>query len=237
MGLFSSIAKIASPVLGALSGGTGAALITGGASLLGGMLQNSANRSAASRQMGFQEQMSNTSYQRAVSDMRAAGLNPALAYSQGGASSPSGASYSAVDALSPAVSSAMQAKRLNQDLENLKAQEKQTEALAEKAKSDTVSNTWMNAKMKADIANQTAATASQVRLQRAQETQALTNASLSATTAKKVAADTLLSAAALPKAKNMGEYSKTGTGKLLDAVSKVIQSFSPFVHSAGSISR
>lgn len=40
------------------------------------------------KSIDYQTQMSNTSWQRGVSDMRAAGINPMLAVSQGGASSP-----------------------------------------------------------------------------------------------------------------------------------------------------
>jgi len=73
------------------------------------------------KQMQFQERMSGSSYQRATEDMRLAGINPMLAYAQGGASTPgggaaSGAAATVQDVVGPAVASAQHARRLKADI-------------------------------------------------------------------------------------------------------------------------
>lgn len=132
----------------------GAALISGIFGAKGARDANQANLQIAREQMDFQERMSNTSYQRAVQDLQAAGLNPMLAYSQGGSSTPSGASTTFQNELGGAVASAMQGMQLAIGLEQARktaAETKQVEAVTGKVISETMDQQLNTAFLKSQI--------------------------------------------------------------------------------------
>lgn len=83
-----------------------AAGVTAGAGLVGGLLGNASSAHEAHLNRRFQKNMRATSYQTAVEDMRKAGLNPALAYQQGGAGNVSGSTASQDDPLAGAIKGA-----------------------------------------------------------------------------------------------------------------------------------
>lgn len=105
-----------------------AAGIGGIASAFGQMMANSEAKEASQRQMDFQKETLRSQYQWGMEDMRKAGLNPILAYKQGGAGSASGADYTpgnvgaaAVSGASTATSSALAARAQDMQLENIAA--------------------------------------------------------------------------------------------------------------------
>ncbi|AXH74135.1 MAG: DNA pilot protein [Microviridae sp.] len=115
-------------------------LIAGGLGFLGQRETNRENRHMASAQMQFQERMSNTQWQRGVEDMQAAGLNPMLAYSQGGASAPPGASAVMGSELGAGVSSAREysSAKAEVELKQAQAETQRQEARKVKAQADMI---------------------------------------------------------------------------------------------------
>lgn len=140
MGIFSSLGGLVNGTLGTI-GGVVDSLIDRSDGRRSADEANRTNMAIADKQMSFQERMSNTSYQRAVEDMKAAGLNPMLAYSQGGASTPSGASTH-VEPKAPigaatALSGAQAAAAMEQ-VKNTRAQTELVLAQAAKTKAETL---------------------------------------------------------------------------------------------------
>lgn len=108
------------------------------ADIIGGSSARKHARQEAQNQMAFQERMSSTAHQRAVADMEAAGLNPALMYGSGGpASAPAGASAPIENIFDRAgdklVSSAIESRRLEKELDQLDSQVELNKSLKDQA--------------------------------------------------------------------------------------------------------
>lgn len=114
-----------------------AAGIGAAATVWGGERANRQSRQEAKRNRRFQERMSNTQWQRGVADMEAAGLNPALAYQQGGASSPSGSLAQQSNIIpDDSVGNAMSVRKQGAEMKQINANIKIAEAQARKTGSE-----------------------------------------------------------------------------------------------------
>lgn len=107
------------------------------------------------KSMAFTERMSNTSYQRAMHDMKSAGINPMLAITQGGASTPSGSSGSGVSSkfentLGEAANSAMNMKAMSANLDKIRADTALSNSMSQAYKADVLLKGASSAKTMAE---------------------------------------------------------------------------------------
>ena len=93
--------------------------------LAGSVASGLLNQHSANKKMAFQREMSNTAWQRAMSDMKTAGLNPILAAKVGPATTPGGAQANMPD-LGATMNSA----------QSVQVQQEQTDANVQKIKEE-----------------------------------------------------------------------------------------------------
>lgn len=194
-------------------------LILGGVSALGGIFQNQQAAAASDKQMAFQKETLQHQYQWAMADMKRAGLNPILAYKQGGAGSAGGSSYSPVNigeafsrGAQTGVSSASQAKQLEAAIDNVNA--------------DTL--------LKHEQQN----------TQTAMQTQARASAMASSAQAAQAGAQTRIldltlqsAKAAAAQAKIDEDFYKSDAGQMLQILNKIGISVNPFFDATSTINK
>jgi hypothetical protein len=148
MGLFDGITSAVGNVF---SGGVKdivGPLLGAAGSYLGQSSANQSNRDLMNQANAFSQEQFATRYQTTVKDLQAAGLNPMLAYAQGGGSAPTSSSPPRMEnAIGNAVSSGLAASQsMNAVLQNnlLRAQTQKADTEADNIQADTVNKLDQN---------------------------------------------------------------------------------------------
>lgn len=138
VGDIGGLASSAGSLLGSIPSSIVGSVISGGASLLGGLNQQSAAADQVAQQESFQEQERLSAYPDTVKSLEAAGLNPVLAATQGPLGTPSGAMFNPQNILGGAATSAMQGYQMQAQLENTKSQASLNTSTADKTANDAL---------------------------------------------------------------------------------------------------
>jgi len=108
------------------SAGGGSILGGLGTALAGGLLSSAGSNYAARKQYEYSRRLRSTAYQDTMSDMKAAGLNPILAYQTGASSAPSinvgNPGQAAIEGAANAINSAQSAKLMAKQIQTVEEQ-------------------------------------------------------------------------------------------------------------------